>query len=565
MGSIIGIDVGGTFTDAVLITGTKVVKTGKIPTQADNLLDTILNALDYLGLSEIDSLEQITVSTTLITNAILQKRLPATDLILFPGSGMKLSSLPWPVTYRTLSGELDYRGRVVTPVNQSEWESLADNLLDDNPNPRVAIVSKFSHRNNVFEKELAAYLQNRLPNISLALGSEWGQANFYRRSLTTYLNLACNKMATDFASQLQNALETRGCQAPVQVLKADGGVLPLKKVRPVESIYSGPAASVLGALALSDFANSHAAENSYIVVDVGGTTTDIGLVLSGKPLISSRGAQIGSFLTSVRSLAVRSIPVGGDSAVLKGNGGIVLADHRLGPAYCLGGTTPTPTDAMCYLGLIAYGNYNKAEQALNSLLPPNQQDRKSRQRVAEQIINLMTAKIAWAVEQLLEEWRSEPAYKIWEVLNKPKTQKFQIQLSGGGAEGIVSALEERLQTKVSWTTLSPVSNAIGAALAKPTFSWTLNLDTYLSRYRIEETGEQGSWIGSKKPHREVEKFLFDLAQQQGESMGINVEILEIEPFDYFPLVEGYHTVGQIIRGSVHVPPGVIHSLAKGVK
>ncbi|HHV65049.1 MAG TPA: hydantoinase/oxoprolinase family protein [Peptococcaceae bacterium] len=559
MGSIIGIDVGGTFTDAVLIAGTEIIKTGKIPTQSDDLLNTILNALDYLEVSKINSLEQITVSTTLVTNAILQKRLPPIELVLFPGSGMKLSSLNWPVAYRTISGELDYRGRIVAPVNQGEWQALAEDLIKDNSSPKVAIVSKFSHRNNSFEKDLAAFLKDRIPNISLALGSEWGQANFYRRSLTTYLNLACRDLAATFATQLQNALKARGCQAPVRVLKADGGVLPLTKVRPVESIYSGPAASVLGALALSN------SEESYIVVDVGGTTTDIGLVLSGKPLMSSKGAQIASFLTNVRSLAVRSIPVGGDSSVLTENGKIVLADYRLGSAYCLGGTTPTPTDAMCYLGLINYGNYTRAEEALNSLLPENQQNAASRQKIAEQIIKLMTEKITQAIEQLLKEWRDEPAYKIWEVLNKPKTHKFQIQLSGGGAEGIVAALEEQLKARVIWTSLSPVSNAIGAALAKPTFSWTLNLDTYLKRYRIEETGEQGEWTGAKKPHREVENFLFDLARRQGESLGINMESLEKEPFDYFPLVEGYYTVGQIIRGSVHVPPGVIQTLAEGGK
>ena len=93
-------------------------------------------------------------------------------------------------------------------------------------------------------------------------------------------------------------------------------------------------------------------------------------------------------------------------------------------------------------------------------------------------------------------------------------------------------------------------------MAKPTFSWTLNLDTFLSRYRIEETGEQGRWEGSKKPHKEVEQFLHNLVLKEAEIMGIDAQTLQKEPFDYFPLVEGYHTVGQIVRGAMHVPPGV---------
>ncbi len=550
MRNIIGIDVGGTFTDAVLISGAQVIKKGKIPTEQDNLLITILNALDFLYLSDLKTIDQITVSTTLITNAILQKRLPKVELILFPGSGMKLSSLPWPAQYQTFSGELDYRGRKVISPNKNEWRQLAKDLQHNSPKPLVAIISKFSHRNNVFEKQLAAYLEKEIPDISIALGSEWGQSNFYRRSLTTYLNLASTGLASDFALKLKKAVLERGSKAPIRVLKADGGVLPLEKIRPVESIYSGPAASVLGALAQNN------PKESYIVVDVGGTTTDIGLVLSGSPLISSHGAQIGPFLTNIRSLAVRSISVGGDSAVILNNEKVILASYRLGPAYCLGGNNATPTDAMCYLDLINYGSYTKSEEALANLLPENKQEKRFIKQIAELILNNMAEQIGTAIEQLLLEWKTEPAYKVWEVLHQKENYKFYIQLSGGGASGIASALEQRMQTKTILTDSSAVSNAIGAAMAKPTFSWTLNLDTYLSRYRIEETGEQGEWNGSKKPHGEVELFLKELAQDQAEKMGIEASTLQKEPFDYFPLVEGYQTVGQIIRGAIHVKPGV---------
>lgn len=552
MGNIIGIDVGGTFTDIVLISGEEVLKSGKIPTRQDDLLNTVLDSLDYLGLENIEVIDQITISTTLVTNAILQNRLPQVELILFPGSGMKLTSLPWPISYRTLSGELDYRGREVLPPNKNEWLRLTEELANTAPQALVAIVGKFSHRNHTFEKQLAAYLEKAVPNIVVALGSEWGQTNFYRRSLTTYLNLASKNLAFDFASQLQKAVQARGYKAPIRVLKADGGVLPLDKIRPVESIYSGSAASVLGAMAQS------MPEQSYIVVDVGGTTTDIGLVLSGSPLISSRGAQIGPFLTNVRSLAVRSIPFGGDSAVMMDNGEIILADYRLGPAYCLGGNYPTPTDAMRYLKLTDFGDYSKAEEAIMTLLPENKREMQFGKEAAERIINQMAEQIGTVIEELLQEWKAEPAYKVWEVLHQQEDYKFSIQLSGGGAPGLASTLEKRMNTKTVVKNFSAVSNALGAALAKPAFSWTLNLDTYLSRYRIEETGEQGRWEGSKKPYREVEQFLTELAQNQAESMGIKVDSLQKDPFDYFPLVEGYQTVGQIIRGAIHVPPGVSH-------
>jgi N-methylhydantoinase A/oxoprolinase/acetone carboxylase beta subunit len=393
-------------------------------------------------------------------------------------------------------------------------------------------------------------LKQEIPGLSIALGSQWGQSNFYRRSLTTYLNTASQEQFSEFASQLKKAVEARGCRAPIRVLKADGGVLPLHKVRPVESVYSGPAASVLGALAQNN------PQESYVVVDIGGTTTDIGLVLSGAPLMSAHGAQIGSFLTNVRSLAVRSVPIGGDSAVHLENGQTVLADHRLGPAYCIGGNCPTPTDAMRYLNLTEYGSFSRAEEAIAGLLPPDQRQPDIMRQTADAIIQKMANEIANAIEQLLQEWKAEPAYKVWEVFHHHLDFKFYIQLSGGGAPGMAAALAARMQTGTVVTEASEVSNAVGAAMAKPTFSWTLNLDTYLSRYRIEETGEQGKWTGSKKPHKEVEQFLKDLALKEAETMGIDAKTLQVEPFDFFPLVENYHTAGQIIRGAMHVPPGV---------
>jgi N-methylhydantoinase A/oxoprolinase/acetone carboxylase beta subunit len=174
MGNKIGIDVGGTFTDVVLINQDHVLKKGKIPTNQDDLLSTVLSALDDIRLSEIDFIEHITVSTTLITNAILQKRLPDVELILFPGSGMRLSALKWPVEFRVLSGELDYRGRTVGALQPTEWQQLAEDLKASNTKS-VAIISKFSHRNNTFEEQLAAYLKNEVPDLKIALGSQWGK------------------------------------------------------------------------------------------------------------------------------------------------------------------------------------------------------------------------------------------------------------------------------------------------------------------------------------------------------------------------------------------------------
>lgn len=509
-----------------------------------------MDAFDRLNIPDEQALNQITVSTTLVTNAIIQNRIPPVQLLLFSGNGMRVDALPWPVSYLELSGEMDFRGREIEPPDQDEWGKLLTPNLRENP-ACVAIIGKFSHRNGLHEEQLATYLREINPSLRIALGHAWGQANFYRRSLTTYLNLGVSDLYYKFAEQLQSAVSARKISAPISILKADGGILPISKIRPIESIYSGPAASILSALIQNE------PTASSIIVDIGGTTTDIGLVLSGVPLLSLKGAQIGPYSTLVRSLAVRSIPVGGDSAIHASDQGFVLESYRLGPAYCLGGDILTPTDAMRYLGLIDYGNEQLAEEALASILPIERRTPEFLHELASAIIDLVAERIAEAVDSLKREWQEEPAYKVWEVLHPHEGHTFQTLVSGGGARGMTVALEKRLRTPVLLGVFPEVSNALGAAMARPTFDCTLHLDTYMKRYRVEETGEQGKWSGSLRPYQEVEGFLDTLAQQQAASYGMKIEDVEKEPFDFFPIVQGYKTVGQIVRGAVHLRPGVI--------
>ncbi|WP_407308904.1 hydantoinase/oxoprolinase family protein [Desulfosporosinus sp. SB140] len=551
----VGIDVGGTYTDAVYVDHGQILRTAKVPTREENLVETILDALKTLTLDNVKTIDQITVSTTLVTNAILQKRLPSVDLLLFPGNGMSLNALPWPVQYSELSGEMDFRGREVRPSDPSEWKQFPWVKRSGNPE-LVAIVGKFSHRNNLHEIQLADYLKKSYPNCQIALGHEWGQANFYRRSLTTCLNLGVTGLYHQFAQQLQAAVSDLKIQAPILILKADGGSLPLPKLRPIHSIYSGPAASVLAALTQSE------PSDSSIIVDIGGTTTDLGLILSGTPLLSSRGAQIGPYSTLVRSLAVRSIPVGGDSVVRPSEQGFVLENYRLGPAYCLGGKALTPTDALRYLELIDYGNKNLAEEALASILPSERRTPEFYRKLAREIIDTVVDRISEAVDSLKREWQEEPAYKVWEVLHPHEARTFKTLVSGGGAQGLAKALGKRLEIPVQLGVYPEVSNALGAAMARPTFDCTFHIDTYIKRYHVEETGEQGKWQGSPRPYREVEGFLDGLVQKQAEYLGIEIQDLEKEPFDFFPIVQNYQSVGQIIRGAAHLRPGVIGRVVK---
>src|SRR5208337_3129822 len=141
-----------------------------------------------------------------------------------------------------------------------------------------------------------------------------------RRVVTALLTLATRDKFRDFYGQVSSALSRHGIDAPLYILKADGGTLPFEQAvrMPVETIFSGPAASTLGVLALTP------AGQTSVVLDVGGTTTDLALILSGRPLLASRGARIEQHLTHVRAFATKSVALGGDSMLRVDNGSIQI-------------------------------------------------------------------------------------------------------------------------------------------------------------------------------------------------------------------------------------------------
>ena len=139
-----------------------------------------------------------------------------------------------------------------------------------------------------------------------------GALNFPRRVATAYFNCAVWRLYNQFATAVERALAGMGLgHVKVNMLKADGGTMPLPRSRrmPVQSIFSGPAASVMGIIALTDIFHDS------VILDIGGTTTDIAIFADGAPLIEREGIAIGSHPTLVPALKVLSIGIGGDSAI----------------------------------------------------------------------------------------------------------------------------------------------------------------------------------------------------------------------------------------------------------
>ena len=151
---------------------------------------------------------------------------------------------------------------------------------------KVAIVGKFSQRNNAHELGVEKIFGEVCPGLDMAVGHRVsGRLNFPRRAATTILTLATKDRFRDFAGEMEQSLRQRNIKAPIFLLKADGGTLLLERSieTPVETIFSGPAASTMGVVALAP--KGHTA----VVVDIGGTTTDLALILNGRPLLSKPG------------------------------------------------------------------------------------------------------------------------------------------------------------------------------------------------------------------------------------------------------------------------------------
>lgn len=557
---LVGVDVGGTFTDAVLLDHDVVRANAKVPTKAD-LLESILEALDLI-LEDVDAkdLKRIVFSTTIITNLIAGKKYDKVALLLMPGPGMSNRSYDFKAKSIILSGAVDYRGREIIALNEEEIEEALSALAAEGYS-KVGVVGKFSPRNSSHEKRVAAIIQEKYPGWQVELGCQAGpQLNFPRRVVSTYLTCATRRPYSSFVQSVQQALEKREITADVCILKADGGTFPLAQSieQPVETIFSGPAASTLGVQALSP------PDVTAVVVDIGGTTTDIALILNGQPLLSAKGARVEGQLTQVRTLAVKSVPAGGDSLLQQDGEEIFIRPERLGPAYCMGGPAPTPTDALLVLGLTTLGDEGKAVEAMRTLGEPcgwNPAD------TAAKVMGLVVESITAEVEKMFLEWEQEPAYRIWELLQKKKVHPSIVVGVGGGAEGFIAQIAARLDCDPVIPPYAPVANAIGAAVARPTVQVSLRADTEQGCYNIREEDIQERIERRSFNEQRALALAKERLIERSAKYGLSVAPDEIEVTyqEVFNMVRGWDTAGRLYDLTVQTPRGITCRIKMGGK
>jgi hypothetical protein len=190
---------------------------------------------------------------------------------------------------------------------------------------------------------------------------------------------------------------------------------------------------------------------------------------------------------------------------------------------------------------------------------------KSEIETASLIVDKTTLMITEAVNEMFLEWEQEPAYTIWEVLQQKKARPQNVVGIGGGARGLIAGIAEKLDAKPVIPEYSEVGNAIGAAIARPTLTLNLHIDTEQKAYSIAEEGEivslDATGISSFDKMRlsEAEALATELLRRRAESFGISeyADEAEIVSSEVFNVVSGWHTVGKLFDVDMQIPTGLI--------
>ena len=553
---ILGIDVGGTHTDAVLVRNFQLIRKAKVLTNPANIMASLLEAAQKLISGEnINNIDRIVLSTTISTNAIVQDKTNRVAMVLLSGPGLSPETLDLGKDVYFAGGYVNHRGIPVKNVNSRQINEISGEIAQ-NQIRHIGIVGKFSSRNPQQEIDAAELLRDDSRHISLGHTLS-GQLNFPRRIATTYLNAAIQDIYQGFVQDVQKFIEKIGANIPVYILKADGGTILIDKSMecPVQTIHSGPAAGIMGVLATARM------KEDAVALDIGGTTTDISVFADGVPLLEPSGVAINGRKTLIRGLYTKSIGVGGDSVVKVENGDLLIGPQREGSAAALGGPVPTPTDAMIVEGIVDFGDRQKARDAIAPLAKMLHMDV---QDAAQAIVKKMAALISDHVRQILAEINNKPVYTIHELLEGKIIQPKILYVAGGPA-AVAPFIAENLGYPYSIPDHSEVSNALGVALARTTAEITILADTEKRELIISEEGRVQSIPRSFALADAVEVGKTTL-REKAAGMGARPEeiIMEVTESQEFNMVRDFYTTGKNIRVKVQIKPGLISAGAERV-
>jgi N-methylhydantoinase A len=395
MTQIVGVDVGGTFTDLVLFdTETESVKISKVPSTPENQSFGVMSALGSVGAS-LEDIDEVIHGTTVTTNALLERKVSRVGLITTRGFrdvlelGRRTRPKPYGMTgsfeciipreLRLEVGErVDCDGDIVEHLNEEDVLKAVEQLLESGVE---ALVIHFLHsyKNDIHERKTEEIARKIWPNTFVTRGSALvSEFREYERGTTAAINAAIQPVLHRYIERLQQKLKEEGYSKDLLVMQGNGGTVSSRIVAEdaVKTVMSGPASGVMAAA----YTASQSGFNKVVTYDMGGTSCDVGLIVNGIPQVTSELEIEYAMPIHVPMVDVHTIGAGGGSLAWVNDAGLLQvgpesAGAQPGPiCYGRGGQKPTITDANLLLGrlnpnaLLAVENPVSLETVRNSLV-----------------------------------------------------------------------------------------------------------------------------------------------------------------------------------------------------
>jgi len=537
---IIGLDVGGTNIDIVAIENNKVIEYKKFELGED-LLHSILTSLEgFITKDYISNLSRIVLSTTITTNAIIQNKLDKVGMIIENGIGANPDFLMCADVNILLDGYINNRGIEVKSFNREIVEkAILTFKKADIKN--IGIACKFSVRNP--KHELEAYdIVKKHGFEFVSLGHRIsGKLNFPRRVFSTYLNSAVYSNFKALYNAILEFLKEKNIPSSLVFLqKPDGGIVNLENLRefPIFSILSGPAASAQGGYILSK------PLSDAVIIDIGGTTTDISFVCNGQFVLEQYGARIGNYPTLVRAIYSRSVGIGGDSIVKVEN------SISVGPETVKSYSTDrknivTFTDVLWYL---KSSSDEKLQARLRYL---SNKANTSLELFCNEVVKRALNAICKKIEEGIDYINNAPIYTIQKLLYGEKFIPKKAVVIGGAADLIREHLERELKIKVEIPRYYMVANAIGCALGSISREYNLIADTEQGKVYIPELDKYENIDINFTPAKAKDFVINKIIEVGDASTSEEIEIVEENSFN---MIRNFRYCGKIIKIKAQLKP-----------
>lgn len=532
---IIGIDAGGTNTDGVLLTDDGIeleVKVPSTPNSVEGIKEVLSSLLEGSELKR-GNLDRVVIGTTLILNSVLERKTGKCGCILVPGPGLNPNLAKHGDINEVVGGYIDHRGRKVENLDENEVKKFKEKYEDGIES--YAVVGKFSVRNPELENRVSEILGEEYITKGYDVSSE---LSFPIRSSSTVLNSKSKPIFKKFTRNIMNVLEELRIEAPLYFIKSDGAMLSKEMASQIPSltIKSGPAVSTLGLFALTDVKNA-------LTIDIGGTTTDIGIIADGEPSLEEK-LEIEDYKTFFSSIESTDIPIGGDSLVEIASGEVEIRRERKGQAAAFGGSFPTLTDALHVIGEFSLGDIERSEEAISNLA---ERSERNMEELSQEVVRKFSQNISQAAQQFIEGHES-------------LKDKDRITILGGGvlSKFLIPRIARKLEGEYNIPDHAEVAGAVGCAISRVSMKTGIHIDTAQGKMTVN--GIQKEVVKGKRFSKddilEIAEEEIERVSKEAGGSSISGQEIQIKNLLSFNVVDGGRVTGQITDLEGHVKPGI---------